>query len=238
MITHALDRPIWDSLTTGHHTLAKGTGYAKRFPRNISPFAAIPDESGQSLNALAELLTQVDECMLIQTDPIICPDDCSILMTAEGVQMELAEFEPSQSDQHQLVQLQAADAPEMLELAQLTRPGPYAEQTHQLGHFLGVREDGQLIAMAGERLKHDRYVELSAVCTHPNHRGRGLARLLSIAVTKSILKRGKIPYLQAFATNKAAIDLYERIGYRVRTRLHVAALAHLSDHAEDAEAPK
>jgi predicted GNAT family acetyltransferase len=114
------------------------------------------------------------------------------------------------------------DAAEMLALAELTRPGPFTLRAQALGTFWGVKSDGRLIAMAGERLKQLGFTELSGVCTHPEFRGRGLGRTLSVFVANQIAARGEVPYLHSYATNADAISLYESIGFRIRTTLNVA----------------
>lgn len=127
---------------------------------------------------------------------------------------------------HQLTQDDAAD---MLALATLTRPGPFTLKALSFGDFWGIREDGRLIAMAGQRLKQPGYTELSGVCTHPTARGRGLGRLLSVYGIARILERGDRPYLHAYATNAKAIGLYESIGFKLRTDMHVAVAARADD---------
>jgi len=120
--------------------------------------------------------------------------------------------------------LTEADAAEMLALATLTEPGPFTRKAQALGIFYGVRIDGRLAAMAGERLKVDGHSELSGVCTHPDFRGRGLARLLSIFVTRQILARGETPFLHTRHPNLPATRLYESIGYTQRTALHLVGM--------------
>jgi len=100
----------------------------------------------------------------------------------------------------------------MLALATLTRPGPFFDRTHQLGDFLGVRIEGQLVAMAGERMKPLGFTEVSVVCTHPDHRGRGYAGALMRLVAARILDHGETPFLHAYASNRGAIALYETRG--------------------------
>lgn len=113
----------------------------------------------------------------------------------------------------------------MIALATVTKPGPFAARTHALGSFFGIKENGVLLAMAGERMKHDGYTEVSGVCTHPDARGRGFARSLSAHVARRIVERGETPYLHAYATNTAAIELYESLGFRLRREMHVASVA-------------
>ena len=123
-----------------------------------------------------------------------------------------------------IVTLGADDVPAMLELTKLTNPGPFALRTHELGTFLGIRNDGQLVAMAGERMKPANYTEITAVCVHPSCRGRGYAQMLLAAVSRQILARGEIPFLHVFSHNKSAIALYRRQGMEIRRRLHVTVL--------------
>ncbi|MDF2368478.1 GNAT family N-acetyltransferase, partial [Sneathiella sp.] len=117
-----------------------------------------------------------------------------------------------------------ADAEDMFALATLTKPGPYLKDTRLLGTFFGVKEDGKLIAMAGERFKHPGYSEISGVCTHPDHLGRGLAHALCVHVAEQILARGETPYLQVFATNTRAIRVYEDLGFATRTKVNAVML--------------
>jgi len=112
----------------------------------------------------------------------------------------------------------------MIELTTLTKPGPFYARTHELGTFLGIRVDGQLVAMAGERMKPAQYTEMTAVCVHPSHRGRGYGQMLLSAVSRQIVSRGEIPFLHVFTSNHSAIALYRRQGMEIRRRLHVTVL--------------
>ena len=123
-----------------------------------------------------------------------------------------------------IVTLGADDVPDMMALTELTRPGPFSARTHELGTFLGIRIDGQLVALAGERMKPADYTEMTAVCVHPSHRGRGYGQLLLGAISRQILARGEIPFLHVFASNASAIALYRRQGMEIRRRLHVTVL--------------
>jgi len=117
-----------------------------------------------------------------------------------------------------------ADAAEMLELATLTKPGPFTLRAQELGEFFGVKIGARLAAMAGVRMKQEGFTEISGVCTHPDFQGRGLGRLLSVFVTQRIVEHGETPYLHAYTTNDAAIGLYEKIGYELRAELEVAVV--------------
>ena len=124
-----------------------------------------------------------------------------------------------------LERLGEGDAAEMLALATLTQPGPFRARTHELSQFWGVRgDDGRLLAMAGERLKLDGMSEVSGVCTHPDARGRGLARMLSAHVASEIVRRGEAPFLHAYAGNAAAIRLYEALGFELRREVEAVVV--------------
>jgi predicted GNAT family acetyltransferase len=123
-----------------------------------------------------------------------------------------------------IVTLGVDDVPAMIELTALTKPGPFYARTHELGTFLGIRVDGQLVAMAGERMKPVHYTEMTAVCVHPSHRGRGYGQMLLSAVSRQIVSRGETPFLHVFTSNHSAIALYRRQGMEIRRRLHVTVL--------------
>jgi predicted GNAT family acetyltransferase len=123
-----------------------------------------------------------------------------------------------------IVPLTDADAPEMLALARLTEPGPFFERTHQLGDFFGIRLEGRLAAMAGERMKPPGFTEVSGVCTHPDYRGRGLAGALTRRVCAQIVARGETPFLHAIASNTTAIRLYEELGFSYRRNIQFPLL--------------
>ena len=120
--------------------------------------------------------------------------------------------------------LAASDVPEMVALADLTKPGPFRDRTMELGAFFGIFEAGRLVAMAGQRLHLPHHVEVSAVCTHPDARGRGYARLLIAKVMEEIRQRGKVPFLHSLAENEAAVRVYRSLGFRERRMFELAVL--------------
>jgi predicted GNAT family acetyltransferase len=220
---HVLDRPIWSALDTRHACFALGDGLARRYPSSIVPFAAIAADSAENLRALDQLVASHESVLMLQADPIVLPAELCPVSTAAGVQMVADKSLQGASDPR-VQRLTEDDAAEMLALASLTRPGPFTLRALSLGDFWGVKVDGRLVAMAGERMKQPGYCELSGVCSHPEFRGSGLGRLLSLFVANQIIRRGEIAYLHAYATNAAAIRLYESIGFRLRSMIHVATV--------------
>jgi predicted GNAT family acetyltransferase len=222
-MTHVLDRPVWSALATRHASLAEGSTLARRYPASIAPFAASESEDEESLHALAELAPKGEALLLLMADPIVTPFDFVTTTAASAVQM-IGGRRPFQVTDERIAKLSQADATAMLELATLTKPGPFSLRALELGDFWGVKMNGRLVAMAGERMKQPGYTELSGVCTHPDMRGKGLGRLLSLYVADKIVARGDQPYLHAYETNKAAITLYESIGFSLRSGINVAVI--------------
>ena len=216
-----LDRPVWATLQHQPHW-SLGNERARRFQPDINRFAAAPDESADSLAALAQLVQPGDDRVyLAQVPPIVVPPGLEVEKAATCVQMVATRHLP---EDNSVQVLGEADAADMLALATLTEPGPFLARTHTMGRFIGLRIDGRLAAMAGERMRFAGHVEVSGVCTHPDFQGRGLARKLSAAVTADIQRRGELPFLHAWATNTAAIALYESLGFKLRTMVNVAVL--------------
>lgn len=209
-----LDRPIWHALTTRQAGLSVGRGAARRFAPDIGPLAAARDTSAESIAALGQLLRDHGTLTLFADvhDPV---PDAVVERAAEGVQMVAsAHFGVQPVDG--LLALGSDDAAEMLALAQLTAPGPFAAQTHRLSQFWGVRKGGKLVAMAGERLQVRGFSEISGVCTHPEHRGQSYAVRLMKFVAAQIEARGETPILHSYAANTGALKLYESLGFRMR----------------------
>jgi len=220
---HPLDRPIWSALTTRQQALAEGGALARRYPPVIAPFADMVDMSSQSFAALGAILSGSEIAVLFTPDAVTAPDEFKIVLAETGEQM-IGTAAESSLPGVEIVTLGVNDVPEMIALTELTKPGPFSARTHELGTFLGIRIDGQLVAMTGERMKPGNYTEMTAVCVHPDHRGRGYAQMLLGAVARQIVSRGEIPFLHVFSNNTSAIALYRRQGMEIRRRLHVTVL--------------
>lgn len=223
MTRHPLDRPIWSALTGRHAALAQGNALARRYDPAINTFAAARDDSPPALQALATLAKAGSSLLLLQADAVAVPPGLVAISAAEAVQM-VADRPATIAHDDRIEALGAGDIAAMQALADLTKPGPFTPRALDLGAFWGVKIEGRLVAMAGERLKPDGFTEISGVCSHPDARGRGLARLLSMYVAGRILERGEVPFLHAYAGNAAAIRLYETIGFTLRSAMHVAVL--------------
>jgi len=222
-MSHPLDHPIWTALTSRQQALAEGGTLARRYPAAVAPFADTVDTSPESFAALGALMSRPDIAVLFTPDPVAVPDEFKVLLAETAEQMIGAPPEVSACDV-EIVTLDAADVPDMMELTSLTKPGPFGLRTHELGIFLGIRIDGRLVAMAGERMKPANCTEITAVCVRPSHRGRGYGKILLAAISRQIRARGEIPFLHVFTNNHSAIALYRRQGMEIRRRLHVTVL--------------
>jgi predicted GNAT family acetyltransferase len=218
-----LDRPIWSALTTSHKNLAEGGPLALRYPVDMTPFADVVDMSAASFAALGDLMSPSQVVALFTPEPVEAPSGFKVVLADTGEQM-IGSPADSPLNDVEIVRLGAADVPAMTALTTLTKPGPFAARTHELGTFLGIRAGGELVAMTGERMKPGKFVEMTAVCVHPDYRGRGYAQALLATVARQIEARGEIPFLHVFSHNVSAIALYQRQGMRIRRRLHVTGI--------------
>ena len=212
--SHPLDNPARAALLGTQMHLAERCGQVLRYPADISPFVALPDDPRPGdWDDLARLVGP-DGVAATAGVPAVPPPGWQVLMNLAGVQFtgEHVAAEPA-SD---AVPLGPSDVPEMLDLVARTQPGPFLPRTIELGGYVGVRRNGGLVAMAGERLRPPGWSEISAVCTDADFRGEGLATRLTLDVASAIISRGEMPFLHASADNVNAIRLYETLGFRLR----------------------
>ena len=220
MFDHPLDRPQWSALTGRLSHLAIVDGPAVRLDPDIGVFLACADDSADSRAALTRLARRFPGSGMVErTDhpmAAVLPD-VPVVQSAPCVQMTATALTPARTTRHlDVVALGEADAADMLDLALLTKPGPFGPATHRLGGFIGVRRDGRLAAMAGTRMRVEGCTELSGVCTHPNFRGQGLAVALSLMVVERILASSETAFLHASAGRPETVRLYEALGFSIR----------------------
>lgn len=221
-MSHPLDRPLWNALTGRLKTHGLGDDYAVRIDPELGVFLAAADDGAESRKALNALAARYPGSGLVELEgelmEAVLPDQ-PVVSRSPCVQMTCAALTASGAPDIAFETLGDADAGEMLALATLTRPGPFRARTHSLGGFIGVRREGRLIAMAGNRLRVDGFTELSGVCVHPDFRGQGLAGGLSRIVVARVLETGEQAFLHAYAGHEATVRLYEGLGFSARARM-------------------
>jgi ribosomal protein S18 acetylase RimI-like enzyme len=215
-----LDNPVWHALTGRQARFSQGTGLARRYDPAVSAFTGLPDEPDpEAWAALAELTGAGGGAVVFRTDTVEIPPQWTAPMRLPTLQM--ISTEPLGEPDDAFVRLGADDVDDMLALVKATKPGPFFARTHELGVYLGLREDGELIAMAGERMQLDGYTEISAVCTGPAARKRGLGTRLVRAVAAEIEAHGDTAMLHVLADNTNAIRVYEALGFATNAAFDV-----------------
>jgi predicted GNAT family acetyltransferase len=231
---HPLDNVIWEALTTRQARFAECFDQACRFLPEVTSLAGFREPTPRGYESVAGLLRPRATIALFLDAPYEKRAGWDLVGSASLLQMvcESGGIARLASSVPELVELGDADSPEMMELTALTKPGPFGKRTHELGTYLGIRCEGKLVAMAGERLKVPGYSEVSAVCTHPEHTGLGYAGILMGEVGERIRARGETPFLHVREDNVRAIELYHRLGFVQRARPHLAVLRKESLDAE------
>jgi ribosomal protein S18 acetylase RimI-like enzyme len=220
-----LDAVTWASLTGPHARFAERRGRAVRYRPDIAPFAALEDPGDEQCWADAAELVGPEGSMVLLPGPTRAPagwkqvfgEECSLFVDARVA----AQPDP------EAVALGPRDVPDILDLVERTKPGPFLPRTVELGAYLGIRRGGELVAMAGERQHPPGWTEVSAVCTDPAYRGHGLAARLIRAVVAGINERGERAFLNVLSANASAIRVYESLGFTALTHGWVTAFRRL-----------
>ena len=214
MPAHALDNPIWESLASRHRPLALGTGDVARYPPEFAPFLGVAADGIDAAAALEALVPPGDTVLLLGQAPVVS-GGWHLERLAMLAQM-VCPAPGAEVTGPDIVELSDAHRADVLALTALVYPHYFRPRTMDLGRYFGIYEDGRLAAMIGERMGMDDWQEVSAVCTHPDCNGRGLARHLLVFLSNDNHARGRTPFLHVSPDNRRAIGLYERNGYRLR----------------------
>lgn len=223
---HVLDNPAWYALQSGNKSLARGNEFCQYFDADVSPFVGLRIPDDQYLLELYNLLPSQSVKLLALPQQISIPKPWTLLNGMDGYQMVYRRMEalPLKADAAEIEPLTGMHIPQMVALTKLTNPGPFGSGTIAFGHYTGIFEGKQLVAMAGQRLHAVPYAEISAVCTHPDHLGKGYARQLLCYQVNRILAASGIPYLHVRHDNDRAIRVYESLGFEKRTPVYFHVL--------------
>lgn len=220
-----LDNPAWSALTSQHQEFAIGGGLAKRYRSDIVSFTAFAEPSAVATALLDPFMRAGEHFFIIGDLP---PLPAGWEVKNELVCLQMVYGSSAQNPVNSGIQpLEEKHAQEMYDLVQLVQPGYYLLGTHRMGHYYGIRQEGQLVAIAGERMRTDRFTELSAICTHPDFTGRKYAQQLITHLVNSNLDAGKIPFLHVSEKNERAIRLYEHMGFATRRKISFRLTAKL-----------
>ncbi len=206
-----LDNAGWHALVGPHAGFAVGAGAARAYRDDVSVFHATADDSPAAWDALRPLASSTgvvvlfrgDGHQMVLTGPLPAVPRVPARDAATGRAVTMRDLGDD-------------DAPAMVALVALTEPGPFRPRTHELGGYVGIFHDDELVAMAGRRLHPPGFVEVSAVCTHPDARRRGYASIVSAAVAGGILAGGETPFLHVAVSNTSAYAVYEQLGFTTR----------------------
>ncbi|RQR87502.1 MULTISPECIES: GNAT family N-acetyltransferase [unclassified Burkholderia] len=220
---HPLDNAVWHALAGEQQRFALGDERARRFPPELAPFAGLAERSPAAFDALRALIDTHGPAALVTPDEIPTPGGCSVVRRAVLHQM-IWQGTPDDAQPLEHVRLTEGDVPAMLELIAATEPGPFGPRTIEFGGYLGVRSEGRLVAMAGQRLTAGGHTEISAVCVDPAFRGQGLAAGLIRALIARIRARAETPFLHVLSSNRVAIERYLALGFTIRRDMQLLVL--------------
>jgi len=229
-MAHILDNMIWNAITTGNSGIALVDGDVGFYEPDIAPFAGFKELNKENLDKLYQMVIPGRRQALSYPDTLLIDESkWNTLQHMDVTQMvydqQVAGFATAASSL--IVPLGNEHVPQMLELTALTKPGPFLQRTILFGNYFGIFSEGRLAAMAGQRMHPVPYMEVSAVCTHPDFRGHGYAKALMLHIMKLILDNSFTPFLHVLTSNTTAIRLYESIGFRTRVQLFIDVVKRL-----------
>ncbi len=213
---HPLQNPVWNALISGNKALALGSGKIRFFDDEVSPFAALEENTTENLLALHKQHLTKGVVLLWSEKQLNLPKEWKLIDCIPGLQMVYEKTTVPAYLTDNITKLAEKDIPDMLELTNLTKPGPFGRRTIEFGNYEGIFVNDQLVAMTGQRFHCYHHIEISAVCTHPLHQGKGYAKQLLLSQLEQIIAAGSNPYLHVKTDNQRAVNVYEALGFTVR----------------------
>lgn len=214
VVSELLDNPVYHALLSGDAYKALGSGQVKYFHQEVSPFVGFPEQYAGGFKDLHHLLPAGRTILYATRNEIDLPKDWELIHFIQGSQFLYLSTKRFDINITGVTPLDHQHVDQMVNLAALTKPGPFGKRTIEFGNYHGIFDQDNLVSMTGRRLHVYDYTEISAVCTHPGYLGRGFAQVLIQHQINSILDENKIPFLHVRSDNKRAIDLYERLGFK------------------------
>ena len=225
---NTLDNPAWNALASHNSQLGVMTETAAYFDPAVSPFVALSAPNQDYLKDLYQTIPFNDDVILVSNAKLTIEGLWKKAVRIDGFQMIYRGPEKPEVEGTEPLKLDERFVPQMLTLTKLTNPGPFLGNTIDFGHYEGFFEGDRLIAMAGQRLHLNGFAEISAVCTHPEHLGKGYARRLLLRQVNRIQNASETPFLHVKADNARAIGVYESLGFEIRTQIFFYVLSKKS----------
>ncbi|WP_158796105.1 GNAT family N-acetyltransferase [Pedobacter sp. L105] len=218
---HVLDNSIWSALNSGNKDIALGTENVKYYPADVAPFAGLVLNTSENLNTLYEITPGEGTFAIKNIGQLHIPAPWKLIRSVPLLQMVCDDPVQRKTISDSIEELSKKHISQMLQLTTLTNPGPFRERTIDLGHYQGIFDGEQLVAMAGQRMHPLPYAEISAVCTHPDYIGRGYGAQLILSQANRIKESGGTPYLHVAEGNDRAIKLYKSLGFVTRQQMFI-----------------
>ena len=210
---HLLNNPVYNALLSGDAHLGNGNNKAKYFYEEVSPFAGFAEDDAEGFNELNNLLPAGRRILFATRKMLKEFPGWQLTHEIKGLQFVFTGTNIATGNSPELIPLESKHVEEMTALARLTKPGPFDKRTIDFGNYYGIFDNHKLVAMTGQRLHVENYTEISAVCTHPDHLGKGYAASLTRHQLNLICSSGDIPFLHVRDDNERAIGLYQRLGF-------------------------
>ncbi|HEX7903491.1 MAG TPA: GNAT family N-acetyltransferase [Chitinophagaceae bacterium] len=214
-MNHLLHNPVYHALLSGDRHLSFGNERVKFFDEQVSPFAGFDHDYDKGFSDLYELLPAGRKILYATPSPISQPKGWRLIHEIRGFQFVYEAGGEIKTEFSNVLPLMEIHAEQMVQLAALTKPGPFGLKTIDFGYYFGIFEKDKLVAMTGQRLHVENCTEISAVCTHPDHLGKGYASILLQHQLQLILQQGQQPFLHVRGDNERAIAIYERLGFTI-----------------------
>lgn len=217
-----LDNPVWEALSSKQSHFNTGNEILKYFPADIAPFIAIQRWDEKWLKILSDQIPSQRSFSILTAQKPVLPPSLEISFTTPLYQMYCPLLKPVADPGIIIHRLTDDDIPKMLELTAITKPGPFYKRTIDFGNYIGIFDNGKLVAMAGDRLSINGYTEISAICTHPDHLGKRYASYLITHACERIIQDGNTPFLHVRTDNLRAIEGYKKMGFTIRADIYFA----------------